>query len=798
VLLDFAAGQIEGSERREISDHVSACRRCTEALESLRSNLPSNINAELTGGSTTSGGPTVREHHEPETEFWENLDDDRFDCAILEPSSRQGALGRLGEYDILERVGHGGMGVVFKAFDERLQRTVAIKVMNRQLASSPTARRRFLREARAAAGINHPNVVTIHAVEEHSGYPVLVMEYIGGGTLREYIDEHGPLDPLEVIRLSREIAAGLAAAHAHGVIHRDIKPGNILLEGGAVRVIITDFGLARAAIDNVELTSQGHAVGTPAYMSPEQVKGEKLDLRSDLFSLGCVIYAMVSGHSPFRGTSSLQMARNVAELQPPLLHEIHEETPQALSEMVDRLLEKSPDDRCQSATEVAQVLGRYLEVLNLTPTDKMQATLKDLGPGEGGAGRRVPWKLATTLIVLLAVVVSMLVWRPWDRNRPDPGGGGKDSPLGPPLITVGESGQSDAQTLDEALEQAGRDTVIRLKDGQRFVDNLVISDPRLQGIHLEAGVGPRAERPTLAASDEAAPVIQIKGVSNVVIRGLRIEGSVRGAIAIDGRCGGVEIDNVECVMPDVETVDTLQPAVAIRASRLPGESGPVVLRNSRIETPALGRCVQVTGTTAGAPDVRLEDNRFSGRGVLVLAGAKSPASLGSLVIAGNLFIGRADSSQEQSDNWYTVNGVNLVLETLAPDQQVLINNNTFVNVRTWLGLVTSATDRVGVTVANNLILRSQGVKGGLDRLPAAADNWRFEGNWLEPALVVDEPRELQAQFATIHERIDVLNRDDPEHPDFALPPPGSPLFSGGCGEGLPEYVGARGPSDPGR
>jgi hypothetical protein len=365
------------------------------------------------------------------------------------------------------------------------------------------------------------------------------------------------------------------------------------------------------------------------------------------------------------------------------------------------------------------------------------------------------------------------------------------------LITVGPSGDADVQSVGEALQRAGRNTVIRLEGGQRFVDNIVISE-RLQGIHLEADVGPVAERPTLAASDDGAPVIQINGVSNVVIRGLRIEAPVSGGVFIDGPCGGVEIDNVECVMPDVETEHMLQPAVFIRAGRARGESGPVIIRNSRIETPALGRCVQVGGTSTGAPDVRLEDNRFSGRGVLILVGAKGADSLGDLVISGNIFVGRAGRYQEESGDWYTTNGVNLVLETLSPEQEVLINNNTFVNVRTWLGLVSSSTDRPGVTVANNLILRSQGVRASPGRLPAAADNWEFEGNWWEPALITEEPKELQARFTTIQDQIDVLHLDDPEHPDFATPPPGSPLFSGGCGrEGLPQYVGARGPTDPG-
>src|SRR5262249_19817215 len=206
-----------------------------------------------------------------------------------------------------------------------------------------------------AAAVNHPNVVTIHGVETHNDLPFIVMECVSGISLREHLRRQR-LEPLEALRVSAQIATGLAAAHVQGVIHRDIKPANILLEDGLSRVKITDFGLARATIDNVELTSRHRALGTPAYMSPEQVRGETIDARSDLFSLGCVMYAMFTGHSPFHGRTALESARKIVDETPPALETVAQNVPPFFVEIVSRLLEKNPDRRFQSAQEVATLL----------------------------------------------------------------------------------------------------------------------------------------------------------------------------------------------------------------------------------------------------------------------------------------------------------------------------------------------------------------------------------------------------------------------------------------------------------
>jgi serine/threonine-protein kinase len=259
----------------------------------------------------------------------------------------------LGGYEILELLGRGGMGIVFKGRDRKLERLVAVKVLSPDLASSTTARKRFLGEARSAAAVTHEHVVTIHAVDEADGTPFLVMEYIVGVSLEDRIQRSGHLRLEEILRIGMQAAAGLAAAHAQGLVHRDIKPSNILLENGVERVKITDFGLARV-IHEAQSTQSNVVAGTPQYMSPEQARGETVDHRSDLFSLGCVLYAMCVGRSPFRAETPTGAIHRVCEDTPRPIREINPDIPDWLVAVIDRLLEKKREDRFQSATEVAE------------------------------------------------------------------------------------------------------------------------------------------------------------------------------------------------------------------------------------------------------------------------------------------------------------------------------------------------------------------------------------------------------------------------------------------------------------
>lgn len=328
--------------------------------------------------------------------------DDEIPLDFLLPSSKPDSLGRLGHYEVLEVIGRGAFGTVLRAFDEKLHRVVAIKVMAPEIAATSPARKRFLREAQASAAIRHEHVVSIYAVEEKP-LPYLVMEYIPGETLQQRVDSRGPLDVLTVLHLGRQIAEGLAAAHAQDLIHRDIKPGNILLETSTHdRIKLTDFGLARAA-DDASLSQSGTIAGTPMYMAPEQALGKKLDVRADLFSFGSVLYQMVSGRPPFRAPSALAVLKRVAEEAARPIEEIIPETPHWLCDIILKLHAKNPDERFQSAREVADLLAdceaklkARLDVKSVLPVDHKPV----------GHNRLVAVGLVVSLIIVALVLTE--------------------------------------------------------------------------------------------------------------------------------------------------------------------------------------------------------------------------------------------------------------------------------------------------------------------------------------------------------------------------------------------------------
>jgi serine/threonine protein kinase/formylglycine-generating enzyme required for sulfatase activity len=312
-------------------------------------------------------------------------------------TSPSDSLGRIGRYELREVLGQGSFGTVWRAFDEDLQRVVAIKILAQELAATSPARKRFLREARTSAAVRHENVVQVYEVGEEP-LPYLVMEFIPGETLQQRLDRVGPVEPAEVVRIGRQIAEGLAAAHAADLIHRDIKPGNILLESGKQKVKVTDFGLARAA-DDASISQSGIIAGTPMFMAPEQALGESIDQRADLFSLGSVLYQMAAGRPPFRATSTVGVLKRVAEHKPRPIREIIPETPPWLCDIIAKLHAKKRDDRFQSAREVADVLADCEAQL------KVNSRLQDFSRvPSGNAANIVRWKWGVAAALLLPLL----------------------------------------------------------------------------------------------------------------------------------------------------------------------------------------------------------------------------------------------------------------------------------------------------------------------------------------------------------------------------------------------------------
>jgi serine/threonine-protein kinase len=353
---------LSATGRVEVVRHLDDCPACQARLEELAagSRLWGDLR-QLAGSGDPAG--RGRGAHAEETGVWPKgrPDPAREILGLLAPAGDPDALGRLGPYEVTGVLGRGGMGVVLRGFDPSLNRPVAIKVLAPQLATSAAARKRFAREARAAASVVHDHVVAIYAVDvdEHSGLPYLVMPYLPGRSLQDRIDRDGPLDPKEVLRIGLQAAHGLAAAHSQGLVHRDVKPSNILLENNVERVKLTDFGLARAA-DDASLTHPGDVAGTPQYMSPEQARGDAVDHRADLFSLGSVLYAMCTGRPPFRADTVVGVLRRVCDERPRPVRELNPDVPAPLAAVIERLHAKHPAGRFRSAAEVADALGRLL------------------------------------------------------------------------------------------------------------------------------------------------------------------------------------------------------------------------------------------------------------------------------------------------------------------------------------------------------------------------------------------------------------------------------------------------------
>jgi WD40 repeat protein/serine/threonine protein kinase len=313
------------------------------------------------------------------------------------------------------------MGIVLRAVDEKLQRVVAVKVLAPQLAASGAARKRFVREARAAAAVTHDNVIAIHAVEDEGLVPYLVMQFVDGETLQEKLDRLGPLSLRETLRIGLQIADGLAAAHRQGLVHRDIKPANILLENGIERVKITDFGLARA-VDDASLSQSGIIAGTPAFMSPEQASGDPVDHRSDLFSLGSVLYSLCAGHPPFRAATTVATLKRVCEETARPLREVNPDIPQWLDSLIAELHAKNPAERFDSASEVATLLSKRLTQLQTgAPADELEpAVMTRNNSAQVTSARSHGQRLLTASRLAVAVVVIASVWWGWQflPNKP--------------------------------------------------------------------------------------------------------------------------------------------------------------------------------------------------------------------------------------------------------------------------------------------------------------------------------------------------------------------------------------------
>jgi serine/threonine protein kinase len=351
---------------------------------------------------------------------------------FLEPPHGAEEIGRLAHFRLLRLLGRGGMGMVFQAEDMHLQRAVALKVMLPEIAAIPNAAARFLREARATAAIKHENVVTIYETGEDRGAPFLAMELLSGASLRDWLEAGNIAGLGQIVEIGRGIARGLAAAHARGIIHRDIKPSNIWLEAPDGKVKILDFGLARASESESGFTHANAILGTPQYMSPEQASGLPLDHRSDLFSLGCILYQLAARRTPFPGRTPVAVLSAIARESPAPLEQVNPRISSHLAALIARLLSQTPDERPASAAEVVRALeiekanllkeGESVIVepvsLNLpgplTPETTVSTTRPDAArktPRGGNWGRS--GALLAAAVLILGLGAALFMANPW-------------------------------------------------------------------------------------------------------------------------------------------------------------------------------------------------------------------------------------------------------------------------------------------------------------------------------------------------------------------------------------------------
>jgi eukaryotic-like serine/threonine-protein kinase len=384
-LEQFFSGGVPAPENEAMEEHVQQCATCMANLKTLlRSNdtlveamagdtaaddlvsgpILADLMRKLEGlqpRSMEDGAQTLPPSSQSDAVAGGELAKSLVD--FLGPAESTDELGRLGKYRILKVLGHGGMGVVFLGEDTKLHRAVAIKAMLPALAASATAGQRFLREAQAMAAVEHDHIVRIYQVDEDRGVPFLAMEFLKGETLEARLTREEKLPATEILRIGREVAEALEAAHATDLIHRDIKPGNIWLEAPRGRVKILDFGLARASSQESGITQQGLIVGTPSFMAPEQARGETGNARSDLFSLGVVLYRLCTGRQPFLGKDTVSTLMEVALHEPPVPLHFNPDVPNELSDLVMQLLAKTAADRPASARAAADRLQAIQQAL---------------------------------------------------------------------------------------------------------------------------------------------------------------------------------------------------------------------------------------------------------------------------------------------------------------------------------------------------------------------------------------------------------------------------------------------------
>lgn len=421
------ADTLPESESGQLTKHLESCSHCRGALEELAAapvwwNDTREVLVELSehgtsdegllsdAGLSCSGLSSQGSHADvmqPATSPTEaSNSSEHWVLGLLEPPEVAGELGQLDGFRIEDVVGQGGMGVVLRAHDSPLHRVLAIKLLSPMLSSNGSARQRFFREAQSAASVVHPNIVPIYSVSGDRSLPYIVMPYVAGGNLQQLLDADGPLGIERVLSIGYQVAEGLAAAHAQGIIHRDIKPANLMLDGGGFRVMLTDFGLARA-LDDTTLTGSGMIAGTPQYMSPEQARGGAVDHRTDIYSLGAVLYTLATGYPPVHGGSTMELLRRIGEEKPAEVYAINPSYPKWFGQVVEQLMLREVERRPQSAAEVATLLRECLAHVRCPAQVALPASIAQ--PHRAGGSQTLGLRLGLSVAAIGLILACLML-----------------------------------------------------------------------------------------------------------------------------------------------------------------------------------------------------------------------------------------------------------------------------------------------------------------------------------------------------------------------------------------------------
>jgi predicted Ser/Thr protein kinase len=700
-----------------------------------------------------------------------------------------GVVRKIGNYELLHALGQGGMGIVYAARDLTTGQSVAVKVLLPRNSQDEQFRKRFLREARAGALLRGPHIVPVIGMFEERDTLYLVMERIDGGSLQTWLEQHPTREVDWIVSIARQLARGLAVAHVAGVIHRDIKPSNILLDKEGKNACIADFGLAMLAQGSDNLTTTGRPLGTPNYMSPEQIRGETIDHRTDLFSLGCVIYAMVAGESPFHSETMATTTWRIIEASPQPLNKLDVRVPRGLARIVDRLLKKEPSARFGSAEEVDQALSRCLdpeqealesdfEVTQVFSDDRISVPPPRLA---GGAlGRIALAAMAATLVGAFVVRPAFLPSQqhpdkeplgvtsvlpvPVTPAAPEPHDAG---PRAPRTWTVASDGTADFDSLRGALKSAGPGDEIRVLDNAGYEGPIVIDEPvRLRGVRL---ISP--QHATINASNPNGRFgsLIIMGTRDVFVEGFFVNGGAEHhAVYLSGDLAGTTLQDLTIAQPPGATWANLMLARECRGTA----EAPLTIRLCRFATGKYGIFSgrEDTPTAVEADQVLIDGNEFFGDGTHIeLAHAAR-----NVRIEHNVF--------RNGD------AIHLRLPAAAGSGGFSICNNSFFEVRHCLQLGPADAEFDG-KVGNNLLVAVSGPAWTPD-FDRRSGKWRFfnniceDGNAADPTLA--SPLGLIVRDALLESR-------SPGEPGFLRPQATSPAASGGAGDGLPSYVGARAP-----